>query len=160
MCSSKSLTKCFLQNKLLILTLIGVVFGILLGKQRKQVKHISLINAIPSQEFSYALWTSESTLLIAYPGELFMRLLKLFILPLIISSLIVGSSNLNDKMSTKITVRTLLYFAVTSLLMATIGTFLALIFQPGSTASNEIEPATVMQRKDGSVLDSFMDLGR
>lgn len=101
----------------------------------------------------------DSQILLAYPGELFMRLLKLFILPLIISSLIVGSSNLNDKMSTKITIRTLFYFAATSLLMATIGTFLALIFQPGSS-SIEISHEATIPRKTSSVLDSLMDLGR
>ena len=37
--------------------------------------------------------------IIAYPGELFMRLLKLMILPLVIASLITGSASLNAKMS-------------------------------------------------------------
>ena len=35
--------------------------------------------------------------MIAYPGELFMRLLKLMILPLVIASLIAGSASLNAK---------------------------------------------------------------
>ena len=37
--------------------------------------------------------------MIAYPGELFMRLLKLMILPLVIASLIAGSASLNAKVS-------------------------------------------------------------
>lgn len=40
-------------------------------------------------------------LLISYPGELFMRILKLIILPLIISSLVAGSASLNAKMNGK-----------------------------------------------------------
>ena len=38
--------------------------------------------------------------MIAYPGELFMRLLKLMILPLVIASLIAGSASLNAKVGT------------------------------------------------------------
>lgn len=98
-------------------------------------------------------------LLIGYPGELFMRLLKLFVLPLIISSLIVGSSNLNNKLSTKITIRTLSYFAITSLITATIGLILAVIFQPGSSV-NETTHGVVVERKGSSIMDSLMDLGR
>ena len=43
--------------------------------------------------------TSQSIRLVAYPGELFMRLLKLMILPLVIASLITGSASLNAKVS-------------------------------------------------------------
>ena len=39
----------------------------------------------------------ESIRMVAYPGELFMRLLKLMILPLVIASLITGSASLNAK---------------------------------------------------------------
>jgi Na+/H+-dicarboxylate symporter len=35
----------------------------------------------------------DAILLVSYPGELFMRLLKLMILPLVIASLIAGKSN-------------------------------------------------------------------
>ena len=41
--------------------------------------------------------------MIAYPGELFMRLLKLMILPLVIASLIAGSASLNAKVGATLT---------------------------------------------------------
>ena len=89
-----------------------------------------------------------------------MRLLKLFILPLIISSLIVGSSNLDKKMSAKITATTLLYFFITSFLMASLGMILAVIFQPGSS-EREVEMSNEAAVRNGSsVGDNFMDLGR
>ena len=40
---------------------------------------------------------NETIRMVAYPGELFMRLLKLMILPLVIASLITGSASLNAK---------------------------------------------------------------
>ena len=56
------------------------------------------------------------TELLSYPGELFMKLLQLMILPLIIASLITGSASLNAKLNGKIAVRTIIYFLSTSLL--------------------------------------------
>ena len=41
--------------------------------------------------------SQECIRMVAYPGELFMRLLKLMILPLVIASLITGSASLNAK---------------------------------------------------------------
>lgn len=129
-----------------------------------------LFHSVYTKNFNYSLHspgfllrplnpTDELQLLIGYPGEMFMRLLKLFILPLIVSSLIVGSSNLNNELSSKITIRTLLYFATTSMLTATIGILLALIFQPGSS-SNQLARSVANSSKSTTILDSFMDLGR
>ena len=63
------------ENLLLILTFSGVVIGVVGG-------------------LALRYWDpADSTIhLLAYPGELFMRLLKLMILPLIIASLITGES--------------------------------------------------------------------
>ena len=72
--------------------------------------------------------------IIAYPGELFMRLLKLMILPLVIASLITGSASLNAKMSGMIALRTILYFLVTSLLASLVGLIWVLIIHPGDSS--------------------------
>ena len=75
--------------------------------------------------------------IIAYPGELFMRLLKLMILPLVIASLITGSASLNAKMSGMIAFRTILYFLLTSLLAATVGLVLVVTIHPGDNTMKE-----------------------
>ena len=72
--------------------------------------------------------------IIAYPGELFMRLLKLMILPLVIASLITGSASLNAKMSGMVAFRTILYFLVTSLLAACVGLVLVISIHPGDNS--------------------------
>ena len=61
------------ENLLLVITFSGVFLGVLIGIALKPLE-------LDSMSISY----------IAYPGELFMRLLKLMILPLIIASLITG----------------------------------------------------------------------
>ena len=58
----------------------GVILGFVLGLSLRQVE-----------------MGEESIRMVAYPGELFMRLLKLMILPLVIASLITGSASLNAK---------------------------------------------------------------
>lgn len=89
-----------------------------------------------------------------------MRLLKLMILPLIIASLIAGSASLNAKMSGKIAVRTLLYFILTSMFNAFLGILLAMLIHPGEPELREETSATVGGRRDHSILDSILDIGR
>lgn len=62
------------SNMLLVLTIAGVLMGLGLGFLGR------LANLTP-----------QSITLVSFPGELLMRMLKMFILPLIISSLISGN---------------------------------------------------------------------
>ncbi|KAJ0175825.1 hypothetical protein K1T71_008984 [Dendrolimus kikuchii] len=133
------LKKCFIQNTTLVVTLAGVLAGIAFGKP-------------------YELG-ADALMIISYPGELFMRLLKLMILPLIIASLIAGSASLNAKMSGKIAVRTLLYFILTSMFNAFLGVLLPMLIHPGQPEMREAT-GIVEGRRDHSILDSLLDIGR
>jgi len=104
------------DNLLLLLTFTGVLGGFIMGLL---LRSFNLSN--------------ESILLIAYPGELFMRLLKLMILPLIIASLITGAASLNAKMNGMIALRTIMYFIATSLISACVGLILVIVIHPGSS---------------------------
>ena len=107
-------------NLLLILTFSGVVVGVVGG--------LALRYCDPS----------DSTIhLIAYPGKLFMRLLKAMILPLVIASLVTGAASLNAKMSGMIATRTILYFLTTSLISACVGLALVLAVHPGDSSLKE-----------------------
>ncbi|XP_046591982.1 excitatory amino acid transporter isoform X6 [Neodiprion lecontei] len=100
-----------------------------------------------------------AVMLISYPGELFMRLLKLMILPLVIASLISGSASLNARMNGKIAVRTLVYFILTSLFNAILGVALVIAIHPGDPGLRE-SPATASRARVVNILDSLLDLGR
>lgn len=102
----------------------------------------------------------DALMIISYPGELFMRLLKLMILPLIIASLIAGSASLNAKMSGRIAVRTLLYFITTSMFNAFLGILLAMLIHPGQPELREDFAVAVESKRDHSILDSLLDIGR
>ncbi|XP_050504556.1 excitatory amino acid transporter-like isoform X3 [Diabrotica virgifera virgifera] len=138
-----TLAKWLKHNSLLFLTLIGVILGAIIGSILRQVD------------------VSETTvLLISYPGEIYMRLLKLLILPLILSSLITGSSSVNAKLNGKIAIRTFLIFFISSALNALLGTVLAIIIHPGDPGLNISLENAIEDKKGSSVLDSLLDLGR
>lgn len=132
------------DNKLILITLSGVLLGVIIGFSLRPLD-----------------LSSDTLMLIAYPGELFMRVLKLMILPLVIASLISGSSSLNAKLNGKIALRTFVYFLATSLLNAILGTTLALIIHPGNPNMEEaaVDPA-LNKAKTVSLMDSVLDLGR
>ena len=62
------------NNLLLVLTIGGVLVGVITGFLGR-----------------LARFSDESIMLVSFPGEILMRLLKMFILPLIISSLVSGN---------------------------------------------------------------------
>lgn len=98
--------------------------------------------------------------LMSYPGELFMRILKLIILPLIISSLIAGSASLNARLNGRIALRTLVYFLITSIINAVLGVILASAIHPGDPGLKATKTNDNTPKRVSSVLDSLLDLGR
>lgn len=103
--------------------------------------------------------SENSIMLIAYPGELFMRVLKLMILPLVISSLIAGSASLNARMNGRIALRTLIYFTSTSFFNAILGICLVMLIHPGDPGMHS-EMVRSDDKRNVNLLDSLLDLGR
>lgn len=121
------------SNLILVLTITGVVFGILLG--------LGLNAAEPS---------AQTMTLIGFPGELFVGALKMLIVPLVVASIIVGVASLGSLSETgKIGMRTVVYYFVTTIIAATIGLVLVNIIQPGvgAEALNEIPVDPAMQSR-------------
>jgi len=131
------------KNLLLFFTFSGVSLGILLGICLRP-------HNLDPQTIVY----------ISYPGELFMRLLKLMILPLIIASLITGAASLNAKMNGMIALRTVSLFLVTSLISAIIGLVLVILVHPGNTETKETLGAGQTEERKIDIADAFLDLGR
>ncbi|AGI27197.1 Proton glutamate symport protein [Candidatus Portiera aleyrodidarum] len=78
-------------------------------------------------------------------GEIFIRLIKMIVIPIIISSLIIGISGIEDtKKLSRIGLKTILYFEIVTTLAIIVGLIAANIFQPGyginmSKLSNNID---------------------
>lgn len=103
-------------------------------------------------------FSDEAILLISYPGEIFLRILKLLTLPLLLSCLITVSASINPKVSGRMTVKTISYFASTSFVSAVIAILIALVFQPGKVADSALVSNTVGLKL--KFIDSMLDLGR
>src|SRR4051794_27760778 len=87
------------KNLLLISTIGAVIIGAVLGFILR-----------PYQP------TARTIMLISFPGEILMQLLKMMILPLIISSLIAGLAQLDAKQSGRMgSIALIYYFATTTI---------------------------------------------
>ncbi|XP_070507065.1 excitatory amino acid transporter [Chironomus tepperi] len=138
----KNCRKWIMENLMLLTTLAAVIIGVTAGLSLRQFD-----------------LCKDTIIMISYPGELFMRILKLMILPLVIASLITGSASINAKMNGKIALRTFVYFASTSLFNAILGTGLAIFIHPGSPdMHSELDLAS--NPNSVNLMDSMLDIGR
>ena len=136
-------SSCLSSNLLLILTFLGVLVGAGLGIGLRPL-----------------LLPSSTILLLSYPGELFMRLLKLMILPLVIASLITGAASLNAKLNGKMAARTIVYFLSTSLLSSLVGLAFTVAIHPGSPKVKAVLGEGTTSERRVELVDNFLDLGR
>ncbi|XP_050395185.1 excitatory amino acid transporter [Patella vulgata] len=131
------------KNKLLtLLTIIGVSVGFTAG---------FVLNGLQLSD-SALLW-------IGLPGELYMRILTATILPLIISSVIVGAASVDPKANGRISAIALGYIILTNGFGSLFGLIFAVIIKPGSGQSvvdDSVQPDTQNLQTE----DIFADLIR
>uniref|UniRef100_A0A3P9HV93 Amino acid transporter n=1 Tax=Oryzias latipes TaxID=8090 RepID=A0A3P9HV93_ORYLA len=72
-----------------------------------------------------------------FPGELLMRMLKMVILPLIISSMITGVAALDSEVSGKIGLRAVTYYLSTTIIAVILGIILVMTIKPGVSQEPE-----------------------
>ncbi|NWZ64840.1 EAA3 protein, partial [Acrocephalus arundinaceus] len=95
----------------------------------------------------------------AFPGELLMRMLKLIILPLIISSMITGVAALDSNISGKIGLRAVVYYLSTTVIAVILGIVLVVTIKPGVTQrASEIH--RVGSTPEVNTVDAMLDLLR
>uniref|UniRef100_A0A6G1SCM2 Amino acid transporter n=1 Tax=Aceria tosichella TaxID=561515 RepID=A0A6G1SCM2_9ACAR len=117
----QKLTKAFQVYRLMALTVICVLAGIIIGLMCR-----------PRAKF----WTERQFMYIEFPGELYLRFLKLMIIPLLVSNVILSFGTIQGKISSKLAkVAGLLYLA-SNCVAITIAIVVTIIIRPGS-APNE-----------------------
>lgn len=132
------------SNLLLALTIAGVLVGLGIGFLGR-----------------LADFEPQSITLISFPGEILMRMLKMFILPLIISSLISGMAQLDVQRSGKIGVRALTYYSITTILAAIVGIAMVLMIHPGDPQIKTAVAAVVKAEETKvSTIDAILDIIR
>ena len=98
-------------------------------------------------------------MLINFPGELFMNMLKMIILPLVVASLITAVSTLNPDVAGRIGRRTLIYYISTMVLAALLGLTLVMAIRPG-LSDDHSSREDVERRMKYRNLDSLLDMIR
>ncbi|XP_060940037.1 excitatory amino acid transporter 1-like isoform X2 [Limanda limanda] len=107
------------RNLFVILTVTAVASGIGLGFALRSIN-------MSDRDVRYLM----------FPGELLLRLLQMLMLPLIVSSLISGTSSVDRKAYGRIGLRAICYYLLTTLIAAFTGIILAVIIQPGNWSRN------------------------
>jgi Na+/H+-dicarboxylate symporter len=95
---------------------------------------------------------------IKFPGELFIRMLRMIIIPLTVASIVVALAEIDTGSVGKLGRRTFLYYFTTTVFATVLGIVLVKIIRPGedndSKNDEESEPSQI------TALDSFLDLLR
>ncbi|XP_061606487.1 solute carrier family 1 member 9 isoform X2 [Phyllopteryx taeniolatus] len=133
------------HNLLLGLTVMGVVMGAVLGMLLRYMK----------------VTDSSALTMVSFPGEILMRMLKMLILPLIISSLITGLAGLDARSSGRMGSRAMVYYMSTTIIAAILGVILVISIHPGNPKLKGGSSASALPRtQEVSSLDAFLDLIR
>ena len=127
---------------LLLLTIVGVCLGLGVG--------VAVQSAKPSQT---------AATLIYFPGEIFLRMLQMLIVPLIVASLVSGVSSLDVKASGKLGRRAVVYYMATTLAAVILGIILVETIRPGGSDVQE-DHAGNDEVEAASTLNTFLDLIR
>ena len=93
----------------------------------------------------------ESVNYVSWLGDLFIRALKMIVIPLIITSLITGITNVGSSKSLgRLSAKTLVYYISTSLLAIVTGLLLVNLIKPGTgfeiTVTEEISEYSIVQK--------------
>ena len=140
------LKKQFKENLLLFMTVVAVIVGVIGGFViRENVELKPPVRAY-----------------FGFPGEIFLRLLKFLILPLMGSSLISGISGLNRAKTGQIATRAFCYYFSTTFLAALLGLILVISINPGQRVKLEAPMGTsdMVNGRKINPADTMLDLVR
>ncbi|XP_055688090.1 excitatory amino acid transporter 3 [Lutzomyia longipalpis] len=143
--SSNSRCMVFIKRNLLtMLTIVGVFGGTIVG----------LLLKVGSDT-----WTEREVMYLQYPGDLFLRMLKCLIIPLLVSSITSAIGALDLSMSGKIATRAIVYYFITTICAVILGIILVCSIRPGSGGlAKEVEKGAVTRHV--LTADTLLDLVR
>lgn len=115
--------RSILENVLLVSTIGAVFMGFLIGMTLRQTNEGQL--------------SSDTVALLGFPGDMFLRMLKMLILPLIIASVISALASLDSTVSGKVGMRACGFYMTTTVVATITGIILVTLIHPGSVGMKE-----------------------
>jgi Na+/H+-dicarboxylate symporter len=92
-------------------------------------------------------------------GDLFLRLIKFIVVPLVLASLITGITSLNNvKKLLSVGGKTITYFMITTLLAVSIGLLVGTVIAPGKGLDISIPTENAEKQEMPSVIDTFLNI--
>jgi len=137
------LVTCVKSSGLTLATLFGVIGGVVFGLALRQRE---------------ATWTDREVMYVSYVGELFLRMLKALILPLIVPSLITAVGSLDMSLSGRVGGRAIVYYLGTTVLAVILGIFLVTTIHPGVSGQEKSDKK--VESRAVTTPDTLMDLIR
>lgn len=142
--SKMNIGSCVRTNLLTILTVSGVIAGVALGVGLRSAKDE---------------WSQREATYIRFLGDLFLRMLKSLIVPLIVSSLIFAIGSLDLSLSGRIGSRAVVYYLLTTVCAVVLGIILVVSIAPGKGGEKN-EDVEDQESRNVTTPDTLMDLVR
>lgn len=145
-----TITRTHLKEHLLtILTVSAVVLGIVVGL---------IIRSAALQDKD--VFRPRTVMYVAFIGDVFLRILKSLIIPLIVSSLISAVGSLDISLSKRIGTRAIAYYLLTTVMAVVLGIILVTTIQPGAGGSADSNNAGKPKTRPLTTADTMLDLVR
>ena len=120
----ESLRRFLRTGGLTLATMAGVFGGVIFGLVLRQCKEA---------------WTDREVMYVSYIGEIFLRMLKALILPLIVPSLITAVGSLDMSLSGRVGGRAITYYLTTTLVAVVLGIILVITIHPGVSGQKKVK---------------------
>lgn len=98
---------------------------------------------------------------VQFPGDIFLRMLKMLIVPLLVSSIVSAIGSLDLSLSKKIGFQSIAYYVATTSMAVLQGIFWVMLIHPGRMMSKEERTSSVQQdTRPVTTSDTILDLIR
>ncbi|KAJ1530739.1 hypothetical protein ONE63_005594 [Megalurothrips usitatus] len=138
--------QCLRGNLLTTLTVLGVLSGVAVGFVMRSAKS--------------SPWTAREIVYVQFVGDLFLRMLKALIIPLLISSIVAAIGSLDLSLSYKIGARAIVYYLTTTVMAVIEGIILVLIIHPGRSDEGVDKIKREGTSRNVTTADTLLDLIR
>ncbi|AEH24840.1 dicarboxylate/amino acid:cation symporter [Pyrococcus yayanosii] len=124
-------------QKILIGLIVGAVFGLVMG-------HYGHADAVKTYIKPF--------------GDLFVRLLKMLVMPIVFASLVVGAASISPARLGRVGAKIVVYYLLTSAFAVTLGIVMARVFNPGANLKLVVEGAKFEPKQAPPLVETLLNI--